>query len=493
VFRTELFRAAPFRLAVAFAAAIALVTLLLLAFIYWQMERFETNRIDRFLEREALALAGQAQPEIARSLGHERAGTFLRADYFALFSASGTGLAGNLARFPPGLPVDGQAHGLAAARLGVAPSGEPALRAVAIRLPDGAVLLLARTLQVLAELRAGVLHALEIGLLPALLLSLGAGMLLGRRALSRVKLTHRTIERIMGGDLHERLPVQGTEDDLDRLAASVNRMLDQLERLLLEVKGVGDNIAHDLRTPLARARAKLERGRNAADELQGLRQVVDTAVTDLDQAIGIITALLRIGEIETGRRRSGFGPVQLEAIAREVCELYHPVSEEHELTLALTVERSATVTGDGELLVEALANLVDNAVKFTPPGGQVRLVVGAEDDLPVIRVEDTGPGIPPADHAAVRRRFYRGEASRHTAGHGLGLSIVGAIVDLHHFRLEVRAAAQGTGAVFAIVAAPPLPAARWPDEAAAPARRAGRARDAGTGGPLLTGTAGSGS
>jgi len=193
---------------------------------------------------------------------------------------------------------------------------------------------------------------------------------------------------------------------------------------------------------------------------------VDTAVADLDQAIGIITALLRIGEIETGRRRSGFGPVRLDAIAREVFELYQPVSEEHQLTLTLAVERSATVTGDGELLMEALANLVDNAVKFTPAGGRVRLFVGVEDEAPAIRVEDSGPGIPPGDRAAVLRRFYRGEASRHTAGNGLGLSIVGAIVHLHHFRLKVRDQPQGSGVVFAIIAAPPLPATPWPDELA---------------------------
>ncbi len=454
VLPTEVFRAAPFRLAVAFAAAIAAVTLLLFAFIYWQTEIFETARIDNILRTEAAVIAGETEPEILRSVGRQLAGNLFRVSFVGLFAPDGTLRAGNLQHVPEGLPIDGLAHRVSAAGVEPEAPGFAVVRAVARRLPSGQVLVIGRDIEVLAELREPVLQALELGLIPAFLLSFGTGILLSRRALGRVKVVHQTIERIMRGDLHERLPTIGTRDDLDRLAASVNRMLDQLERLLLEVKGVGDNIAHDLRTPLARARAKLERGRDAAEALPQLRRVVDTAVADLDQAISIITALLRIGEIETGRRRSGFGQVDLADIAREVAELYQPVGEENQLALTLDVDGGHIVPGDGELLVEAVANLVDNAVKFTPPGGQVRLTVGMEDGVPAIRIEDTGPGIPAAERAAVLRRFYRAEASRHTAGHGLGLSIVGAIVRLHHFRLMLREPAQGSGAVFVILAEP---------------------------------------
>jgi signal transduction histidine kinase len=470
VFQTEIFRSTPFRLAAAFAAAIAAVTLLLFGFIYWQTEVFETARIDALLQAEASVMAGESAPDIMHTVRNRLAASLFRVTFVGLFAPDGTTLGGNLMHIPAGLPIDGRAHRVSAAGIEPQSPGFAVVRAVARRLVGGDVLVIARDIEVLAELRAPVLNALELGLVPAFLLSLGTGALLSRRALARVKVVHQTIERIMRGDLHERLPTRGTRDDLDRLAVSVNRMLEEIERLLHEVKGVGDNIAHDLRTPLARARAKLERGRNAAEELPALRRVVDTAVADLDQAITIIIALLRIGEIESGRRRSGFGYVQFADIAREAFELYQPVSEERQLELVLAIDAQPAVPGDGELLIEAVANLVDNAVKFTPRGGQVRLVVGSEDGMPAIRVEDTGPGIAPEEREAVLRRFYRIETSRHTAGNGLGLSIVGAIVRLHRFRLVLRAPAQGSGAVFAIVAdAEPerRPAGRTPESAAA--------------------------
>ncbi|MDA8253342.1 MAG: ATP-binding protein [Rhodospirillales bacterium] len=452
MFQTEILRSSPFRLAAAFAAAIAAVALSLFVFIYWQTEIFETARIDSLLQAEAGVMASDSEPEIIRVIRQQLAGDLFHLAFAALFSADGQLIAGNLQHIPIGLPIDGLAHRVSAA--GVEPDA-PAfavVRAVAMRLPQGRILVIGRDIAVLSELRTPVLNALEIALIPAFLLSLLTGALLSRRALARVKVVHETIERIMRGDLHERLPARGTRDDLDRLAVSVNRMLDRIERLLHEVKGVGDNIAHDLRTPLARARAKLERGRNAAGDLAGLRGVVDTAVADLDQTIGIITALLRIGEIESGRRRSGFGALNLADLAREAYELYQPVCEEHQQSLELTISAEPVVSGDGELLMEAVANLLDNAVKFTPAGGRVRIVVGMEGSVAALSVRDTGPGIPPADRENVMRRFYRAEASRHTAGHGLGLSIVGAIIRLHEFRLDLRAPSQGTGAVFTILA-----------------------------------------
>lgn len=462
MFLTEIIRSTPFRLAAAFAAAIAAVTLLLFVFIYWQTEIFETARIDGLLQNEAAVVAGESQPEILRSVQRQLADSLFPVTFVGLFTADGTLIAGNLRHIPIGLPIDGRAHRVSAAGIQPQAPGFAVVRAVARRLPDDAVLVIARDIAVLAELRAPVLNALELGLIPAFLLSLATGALLSRRALGRVKVVHETIERIMDGDLHERLPTRGTRDDLDRLAVSINRMLDRIERLLHEVKGVGDNIAHDLRTPLARARAKLERGRNSARDLPALWLVVDTAVADLDQAISIITALLRIGEIETGRRRSGFGEVNLADLAREAHELYQPVCEEHQLTLELVIAAAPAVSGDGELLMEAIANLVDNAVKFTPPGGRIRLAVGQEGSAPAISVADSGPGIPLSEREAVMRRFYRAEASRHTAGHGLGLSIVGAIVRLHQFRLELRSPAQGTGAIFVILAMPDADQA-WQD------------------------------
>jgi PAS domain S-box-containing protein len=213
----------------------------------------------------------------------------------------------------------------------------------------------------------------------------------------------------------------------------------QLEEALQEAKVVGDNIAHDLRTPLTRVRIRLERGREHASTLEEFRAVADQAIAGLDQLLTTITALLRITEIEHSRRRERFGEVQLAPLICEVGDLYGPVAEDKGVTLWAEAPDGATVQGDRDLLFEAVVNLVDNAVKFTPEGGRVELVLLCKDGETVIRVIDTGPGIPEIEREAVTKRFYRSDKSRNTKGLGLGLSMVAAIIKLHDFRFKISA------------------------------------------------------
>jgi len=213
----------------------------------------------------------------------------------------------------------------------------------------------------------------------------------------------------------------------------------QLEEALQEAKVVGDNIAHDLRTPLTRVRIRLERGREHASTLEELRTVADQAMAGLDQSLTTITALLRITEIEHSRRREGFSEVQLALLIREAGDLYEPIAENKGVILRIEAPDGATVHGDRDLLFEAVANLVDNAVKFTPEGGRVELALLHQDGETVIRVSDTGPGIPEIEREAVTQRFYRSDKSRNTKGLGLGLSMVAAIIKLHSFRLRISA------------------------------------------------------
>jgi len=245
------------------------------------------------------------------------------------------------------------------------------------------------------------------------------------------------MERIIAGDLQKRLPTRGGDDPFDKLAGIVNRMLDRIESLLREIAGTGDDIAHDLRTPLTRVRASLERGRDNAASLGALQAVVDRAIGGLDQTLTIITALLRIAEIEQGRRREAFGDVALETIVREVAELYAPIAEDKQLELRVETATAPPIRGDRDLLFEAIANLVDNAVKFTPAGGAVRLAVVRGEGGPIVRICDTGPGIAESEREAVVKRFYRSDKSRRTPGTGLGLSLVAAIARLHEFRLSI--------------------------------------------------------
>ncbi|SHG76735.1 PAS domain S-box-containing protein [Bradyrhizobium erythrophlei] len=211
----------------------------------------------------------------------------------------------------------------------------------------------------------------------------------------------------------------------------------QLEEALQEAKVVGDNIAHDLRTPLTRVRIRLERGREHASTLEELRAVADQAIAGLDQSLTTITALLRIAEIEHSRRRERFGEVQLAHLIREVGDLYGPIAEDKGVTLWAEAPDGATVQGDRDLLFEAVVNLVNNAVKFTPEGGRVEVILLCKEGETVIRVIDTGPGIPEIEREAVTQRFYRSDKSRNTKGLGLGLSIVAAIIKLHDFRFRI--------------------------------------------------------
>ena len=213
----------------------------------------------------------------------------------------------------------------------------------------------------------------------------------------------------------------------------------QLEEALQEAKVVGDNIAHDLRTPLTRVRIRLERGREHASTLEELRAVANQAIAGLDQSLTTITALLRITEIEHSRRRERFSEVQLIPLIREIGDLYEPIAEDKGVTLWAEAPDGATVQGDRDLLFEAVANLVDNAVKFTPQGGRVELVLLSQEGETVIRVIDTGPGIPEIEREAVTQRFYRSDKTRNTKGLGLGLSMVAAIIKLHSFRLTISA------------------------------------------------------
>jgi signal transduction histidine kinase len=313
------------------------------------------------------------------------------------------------------------------------------VRLAAHPLPNGEVVAIGRNIDELTEIADIVGRALALGLLPAFCLAVIIGIVLSSRAHNRLLEVNRRIQRIVAGDLRERLPTRGRDDPFDQLAASVNRMLGEIETLINEIAGVGDDIAHDLRTPLTRVRIRLERGREHAATLEELRAVTDQAIAGLDQSLTIITALLRIAEIEHSRRLEGFSEVRLAPLMHEVGDLYDPIAEDKGVSLRVEAADEASVRGDRDLLFEAVANLVDNAVKFTPAGGRVELALVRREDATVIRISDTGPGIPEIEREAVTKRFYRSDKSRKTEGLGLGLSLVAAIVKLHGFRFAIAA------------------------------------------------------
>jgi signal transduction histidine kinase len=435
-----------FRLLVIFSAACVLSGLLLFATIYWRTKDFEFKRIAEFVSSEATVVAQGTPDQIIWSvhtqIEHEYHDKYHNMAFAALFTPAGQLITGDLDRVPADLPQDGKPHDIALNDLGGDGVRRPVV-AVARRLANGDVLVIGRGVGILHTLEDIVAWALLLCAIPAIGPALAAGVWLSRQAQRRIKAVNQSIERIMQGAVHERLPVHGVADDFDQLADSVNRMLAEIERLLAEVQGVSDNIAHDLRTPLARVRTLLERGRERARTQADTAAITDRAIVGLDQAQAIITALLRIGEIEGGQRRAAFGSVDLNEIAASTGELYAPMAEEKRIRLVLVTDATSLAYGDRDLLIEAIANLLDNAIKFAPAGGEVHLSVADSPGGPVIRVIDSGPGIPFAERAAVMKRFYRIDKSRHIKGSGLGLSIVLAIATLHDFDITVTDAHPG--------------------------------------------------
>lgn len=285
-------------------------------------------------------------------------------------------------------------------------------------------------------------QALALGLLPAFCLCLLAGTWLSMRAQARVEEVNRRVQRIIAGNLRERLPHCNLDEPFSNLATIVNGMLDEMETMIHALADVGNDMAHDLRTPLTRARLTLERGRTNASSLEEL-QMVDKAIANLEQSLSIITAVLRLAEIETGRRSAAFGSIGLHDMLREVCDIYEPIAENKDVDLRVKVARPLNVLGDGDLLFEAIANLVDNAVKFAPEGGRVNVELLHSGDCTIVRVTDNGFGIREQERDVVLRRFYRSEKMRSTPGVGLGLSLVAAIVKLHSFWLVIHSGPGG--------------------------------------------------
>jgi signal transduction histidine kinase len=441
--RRDFLRTTGFRWGIAVAGILAVMVTLLLVFVYWQCMTALLSPLDNALADTATELAPDSTQQILSNFADHTDYDPRRVKLRGLFDAAGDRIGGNLAAVPPGLTLDGVSRTVLAVRSDARGRDTETIRAVCRRLADGRILVIGRNIDELLSFLRRIERILLLALVPAVILSVVGGTLAGLRAQRRLTILRRSAARIMAGHLTERLPAHAGGDDLDQLVHIVNRMLDELETLVRDIKGVGDDIAHDLRTPLTWVRARLERGREHATTLGELGGAVDEAIAGIDQALDVVVALLRIAEIEHGRRYSGFGQMDLGEIVQEVGELYAPIAEDRSLGLELHVASVPAVAGDRDLLFEAVANLVDNAMKFTPSGEKVHLQVETSEGGPVIRVADTGPGIPLRERENVFRRFYRSDKSRHTSGVGLGLNLVAAVVNLHGFSLTLKDNAPG--------------------------------------------------
>ncbi|WP_255575361.1 sensor histidine kinase [Caldovatus aquaticus] len=456
----HLLRSAGFRFALLFAALFAVSILAFALVLWWGTAGALDRQTNAVLRADALALEErwrEAGASGAAEAIEERLAVDAEAEsiYF-LRAPDGRRLAGNLDRWPPEME-DASAVW---ADLSVTHDGQRSeARLHAIRLPGGHRLLVGRDVSDKIRLRQLLAEGLIWAAGFALLFALFGAWLLRRALETRLRPAFRTAAAIAGGDLRQRVRLTGLGDEFDRLGATMNAMLDRIDRLMAGVKGVSDAIAHDLRTPIARARAKLEDalraapdGAATAEEARALRAAIEEGIADLDAVTRVFQALLRIAEAEAGARRAAFAPLDLVPLLADLAEFYGAAAEAAGQRLETDLPASVPLTGDRDLLLQAVANLLDNAVKFGPPGGTVRLSARALPGEPgpagaalvaEVTVADEGPGIAPADRARAGERFFRADASRNTPGSGLGLSLVLAVAHLHRGELVLEDARPG--------------------------------------------------
>jgi signal transduction histidine kinase len=415
----------------------AALVVALLGFVYLKTKRDLTMRSDRVIASQMDAFAALSPERRLDAINGHLKQDPRRVQLAGLLDSNGRKIAGNLESPPADLKTDNAVQSAVVDRVDESGREKQAVRLIARSLPDGDVLVIGRNVDEVGEIARVVGQALALGLVPAVLLCLAVGVALGVRIRRRIVEVNVRVQRIVAGDLRERLPHQKTDDSFSTLATIVNGMLDEMETLIRSLAGVGNDIAHDLRTPLTRARLTLERGRTSANTLERLQMVADKAIEGIDQSLLIVTAILRLAEIENNQRLVGFGKVALVDLIREVGDMYEPIAADKGIVLIINSPCELCVHGDRDLLIEAVANLVDNAVKFTPAGGQVEIGLFRGACENIVRVKDTGSGISEHECDAVLRRFYRSDKTKHTTGLGLGLNLVAAIMKLHGFRITI--------------------------------------------------------
>jgi len=427
---TRLLRSSSVRLALAYAAVFIISSLALAGLLWWQTASYLDRETDAVILANKRAVSDQFRDsglDGAMSTIRDRVANGDKEAIYLLANPVFEPLEGNLSAWPAEV---GYKPGWSDATM--FNNGEPhATRLLNVPLPGGLHLLIGRDVEDRARIRVLILNGLAWAVIAALVIAL-LGAVITRRALSvRIELIQRTATAIVQGDWGQRIPEAASGDEFDQLTRTINQMLEQIQALLEGVRNVSNAVAHDLRTPLAEARARLEdvlRGDTSGDMAAGVEQAVD----DIDRVIAMSNALLRLAEIDSGVRRSGFREVELEEVASEVLELYQPIAQEKGVALTSNLAGVPRVRGDPFLLAQAVGNLIDNAIKYTPAAGAINVRIEAEANGEIaMTVADNGPGIVDMEKARVTERFYRGDTSRGTAGVGLGLSLVAAIARLH--------------------------------------------------------------
>ncbi len=469
----KLFRATAFKLTLAILGLSAIGAGLVLGVVAWQVIKLVDDETRQTIEAEAKGLSEQYDVGGVRRLGAiiEARARQPGSSLYLLTDSAGEPLAGNVAQLPAGV-LD---------RVGVvdtpyetadeSSSGRRALARIFL-LPGGFHLLVGRDLGDRARIGAVMIRAMAVSLVFfAALAALGA-LFVARRVLRRIDAMNLSARAIMAGDMTRRLPVSGSDDELDRLARGLNEMLARIADLMAGMREVSDNIAHDLRTPLTRLRNHAEEALRGDADPAAYRAALERTIEESDGLIKIFNALLLIARAEAGAESAGMSAFDVGETVASVAELYEPLADEYGVALKVEAARGLTIVGNRELIGQAVANLIDNAVKYgageakePPATGRSEIAVIARRDGETVRIEvaDHGPGIPAADRARAIHRFVRLEGARSRPGFGLGLSLAAAVMRMHGGAVRLEDNAPGLRVAVTLpagVPALPSPAAK---------------------------------
>jgi signal transduction histidine kinase len=447
VLLTKTLRSSTFKLALIAIGTFGVIMSAIFSYVYLSTSSYVRSRSDRAVTADYMSLHGvyerSGRDGLIAGIQQRLADKGFAERVYLLVDPSSTPLAGNLKAWPSTVAAAGGWAEFRAAEPLRNAASRPLLRAMIETFPTGDRLLVGNDISDLDSFTGQIELAVISGVALIFVLAGVASILVTRRTVDRIESINATSRAIMLSDLDKRIPLRGTHDEWDRVAENLNLMLDRIETLMGEVKQVSDNVAHDLRTPLTRMRGRLEKAYHGQRIGETDQSLIGDTIADLDAVLRMFSSITRISQIETQARKDGFRTVNLVEIAGEVVELYDAAAEQDGTRLTVAGDREVLVTGDRDLIFDAIANLVDNAIKHGRAGG--RIVVANEhiDGSAVISIADDGPGIPPGEYQHVFKRFYRLEHSRYTPGNGLGLSLVAAVARLHGARIEMLDNAPG--------------------------------------------------
>ncbi|MBX9778173.1 MAG: HAMP domain-containing protein [Xanthobacteraceae bacterium] len=475
----KLFRTTTFKLTLVYLTVFAVFAAFLLAYFAWNTRRLVTQQIVATVDAEIAGLSDLYQQGGIRRLifAIDDRGGRPGSSLYLLTTAAGEGVTGNIGSLTTGVLDKSGWTETAYRRIDDSDTAAEHQALVRVlQLPGGFRLLVGRDLQERERLRDIIISAGRWSIALVVVLGIAGGLFVTRRVLKRVDAMTGTTQRIMSGDLSGRLPIAGSNDELDRLAGNLNAMLERIEALMHGLKEVTDNIAHDLKTPLTRLRNRAEEALRTAEDESQYRAALERTIDESDALIRTFNALLMIARAESGQARDGMTTFDASEIAHGIGDLYEPLADDRGLTLRVEAPDAAPMHGNRELISQALANLVDNAIKYAAPthatlapespgvnGAQPEIVVTAvagDGDRILLTVADTGPGIPADDRARAVERFVRLEQSRSQPGSGLGLSLANAVARLHGGELRLEDNGPGLRTVLALprgVAAVPAP------------------------------------